>query len=632
MFKDLFRRGNIMLQKSSVATWDEKHVPFLKENKIRHFLLGKYLEDGGLDRIAKKALRFIKTFPHKQALDGKSLVQLLAYNGFSLWWLIRQGFYVDFLEVFKEVHAIQSWIRESRIRTITLLNPDESYVRLVKEAARSKASVTCITAPCGHKTCDTKSKNRLIEHIPRLIRTAQGFLRKKTPKMRGKKENILLFTRSHVWSEIDRDIKGDANLYTLQRDLERSGKYNVFLLDVALNSESAWKAIKEKKKPFIPYDYFLAKSFFDVSIQRKLRRLKAGLRRIWNDLDRRGEFEKKMVCNRTSLYPLLKRRIEAYFLDEFGSLISAARNIEVGKKILKEYRIDRAVCVDENGASRFLVIASKICSVPSIGMQHGLIAPYGSVAYNYHWNDLHKHKGNLNCPLADQTAVFGSYFKEVLTRYGGYDSERITITGQPRMDIVFKNKKGYEKEKLCDRFGIEKGKNIVCYASEPVKKEVERAFCAVVKGLKGVKDAVLLVKVHPAEEEAVYRALLKRLGYPAIVSKDMDLYEALTCCDLLISIQSTVILEALALGKPAIQLNLAEEHDVFGEGAKEMITWVKDERKLIPAIRKALLQDPDFRKVEKRKERFISKYYHRVDGKVTERLIALVDQLPKKKS
>ena len=120
--------------------------------------------------------------------------------------------------------------------------------------------------------------------------------------------------------------------------------------------------------------------------------------------------------------------------------------------------------------------------------------------------------------------------------------------------------------------------------------------------------------------------------YLAIVSKDMDLYEALTCCDLLISIQSTVILEALALGKPAIQLNLAEEHDVFGEGAKEMITWVKDERKLIPAIRKALLQDPDFRKVEKRKERFISKYYHRVDGKVTERLIALVDQLPKKKS
>lgn len=618
-------------QDSIAVLWEAEWAQFFIQKKIRHILLDEYARRINYQELRKKIADLISFFPHNKVLDGKPLAELLEYSGFSLWWFIRQGFYTHCFNALKEIEAMMLLLKNKDIARVVVLNQEEDFIAAIKEAAkRSNAEITYAKKLQPKMAPFFENKMDLLGNLPRIMRIIHGFFRNLNIRHNLGKFNILLFTRSHVWSTLSNNTKGDVNSFTIMNELSKSPQYNIIQLDVALTKDSMSKGVAGKKKSFVPYDYFIFMSYFDSKIKENIRCQRPRLRSLWRNLDKNNSFKKALICDNIPLYPILRKQLKSYFFNDFDSFIGAIRNIEIGKKIMDDYKVSALIAVDENGSSRFLVFAAKSGRIPSIGLQHGVISPgTESIAYSYSINDLYGYKNRLNCQLADKTAVWGSYFKKLLVEKGNYMNDSVIITGQPRLDIAYRNKQIYSKKAFYRKFGIESSKNLVVYASQPRKGEFKAAFSAVVKALKQLENAALVVKLHPKEEPSIYNQVLKEMQYRAIVSKDIDLYEAIACSEVVIAIHSTAILEALALERPVIQLNLMEKYDVFGKTAKKAIIFADSEKRLLEAIRMALHDKPHLKEFSKKTKKFIPEYFYKIDGKSTERFINVLEEILK---
>ncbi len=628
IFKGMVKKSRIGSDFLAVL-WEQQWAPFFDEKGIKYVILNDYAKNIDYGHLRKGTSDLIKAFPHKKILNGKSLIELLEYGSFSLWWFIRQGFFTHCFESLKEIYTIRSLLKNRKIRNVVILNQDEQFIGVIKEAAKNINITLSSIKPnfLAEKKLFLKNKKEsFLNNFPRSIRIIQGFFRHHHAKHKSARWNILLFTRSHVRSALGGNIMGDINSYTIMKDLSKSADYNLIQLDAALTREGAWRGIKDKKALFIPHDYFIFRSYFDANIKTILRMERLRLRKLWKKLDKEIKLKEALKFDKVSLYGVLRHQLKLYFFNEFDSFIGAIRNFEIGKKILDECKVGMLIAVDENGSSRFLVFAAKSKKIPSIGLQHGVISPaLQSIAYNYSKNDLYQYQNNLNCQLTDRTAVFGNYFRNLLVKEGNYSADRIAVTGQPRLDIVSKNKKIDLKKHYYKKFKIREGKKLVVFASQPRKGEWKLTFSAVIKALKQMENAVLIVKLHPKEEPSPYEKILQELKYRAIISKDIDLYEIILCSDLVIAMQSTAILEALALERPVIQLNLMEKYDVFGKGAKKVIKLVDKEHQLVNAIKASLYDKPYIRDFRKKVKKFISEYFYKIDGKSTERFIKVLE-------
>lgn len=622
-----FEAGSIV-----AVLWQHSMEPFFKDNGIKYLLLSDYAKDVDFDAHRQKLLELIETFPHKKILDDKSLVELLKYSDCSLWWLLRQGFLENFMSVIRIVYPIRQLARQNKIKNIILLSNDDEFISAVKESVKSTNINVSMSKNDKFDLISSLESYKCIfyAYLPRIVRTFQGFFRSFRIKNKDGKKNILLFTQD--WTDIGNGLKGDPNSYTILRNILQSKAYNVLPLDVVGDIHVQWKSIKEKKFPFIPYDYFISKSYFDSRIRKNIKSLRNRLSILWKKLENNEDIRKILAYDGLDLFYALKPRVKSYFFNEYDSFIGAARNIEIGMRLIEDYHIDATICIDENGHSRFLVFASRLRNIRSIGVQHGIIYRHHP-SYNYSRADLFKYKNKIDCILPDKTAVFGNHFKNLLLKCGNYRPEQIEITGQPRTDIYIENEKKYSRKRLCKSLRIDPNKKIIVFAPRLWKQSPESkvALNEIVNSLRGIKDAALIIKVHHVDDNSFYHEFLSGSGYNAVVTKETDLYTLLYCSDLVISISSTVMLDALIMGKPVIQLNLLENYDFFEGLEGKVFEKVTDKKDLPEAVKRVLYNKKLFKKTEKQRKKFISEYYYKVDGKSTERFIGVMDGLLNRK-
>jgi UDP-N-acetylglucosamine 2-epimerase len=102
--------------------------------------------------------------------------------------------------------------------------------------------------------------------------------------------------------------------------------------------------------------------------------------------------------------------------------------------------------------------------------------------------------------------------------------------------------------------------------------------------------------------------------------------EHLYVCDLMITRGSTTGMEAVALNKPVIVLDLTHKSDVIGYVKEGVALGVYKAEDLKPTIEKLLRDDSE---IAKNRERYIEKYLYKVDGKATERVVNVIEEMIK---
>jgi glycosyltransferase involved in cell wall biosynthesis len=85
-------------------------------------------------------------------------------------------------------------------------------------------------------------------------------------------------------------------------------------------------------------------------------------------------------------------------------------------------------------------------------------------------------------------------------------------------------------------------------------------------------------------------------------------------------------MEAVALNKPVIILNLSGEPDVVDYVEQGVALGVYKEGELKPTIEKLLKDDSE---LAKNRKKYIEKYLYKIDGKATERVVKLIEEMIK---
>jgi signal transduction protein with GAF and PtsI domain len=101
----------------------------------------------------------------------------------------------------------------------------------------------------------------------------------------------------------------------------------------------------------------------------------------------------------------------------------------------------------------------------------------------------------------------------------------------------------------------------------------------------------LVVKPHPAETEAVYADALGATTSTALAPPGLDLAGLVAACDLVVTVNSTVAIDAMALGIPALAVGMPNNlTPIVVDGG---ITGVYHRSELEPALDRLLWNDAE---------------------------------------
>jgi UDP-N-acetylglucosamine 2-epimerase len=280
---------------------------------------------------------------------------------------------------------------------------------------------------------------------------------------------------------------------------------------------------------------------------------------------------------------------------------------------------------------RSLIVAGKELGVSTVAIQHGMINSHHR-GYMYSRDEVSP-VGSFTapyCPIPDRTAVYGPYYKHLLTKVSSYPEDRVIVTGAPSYDRIARLSEIYSKKDFAQRYNIEGTRRTLLWTTQChglSMSENTRNFEAVLSAMRHLSKTTLLIKQHPGEGRKyteMIKDFLAKYDVNAILAPaDSDLHEQLYSCDLMISKHSTSIIEAVAADKPVIILNLTKEifpegSDYVTEGVAVEVQWEQD---LVATIRKLL---DDSTELSRNRRRFVEKYLFGLDGKATQRAVSLI--------
>jgi CDP-glycerol glycerophosphotransferase (TagB/SpsB family) len=226
--------------------------------------------------------------------------------------------------------------------------------------------------------------------------------------------------------------------------------------------------------------------------------------------------------------------------------------------------------------------------------------------------------------IADYFLVSGTKFKDL--KKNTKDSKEIIVTGQPRYDILSHADKIYDKNKIFKQLNLDSSKKMILWTTQthgfPLDENKKNIF-VVYNVVKSLKNVQLVIKLHPAEDQNASQYKKDKPFEPVIIGGKADTYGLLYACDLMITRHSTTAMEAVALNKPVIILNLSGEPDPVDYVKEGVALGVYKEEDLKPAIEKLLKDDSE---LAKNRGRYIEKYLYKIDGKATERVVNLIMQ------
>jgi hypothetical protein len=352
----------------------------------------------------------------------------------------------------------------------------------------------------------------------------------------------------------------------------------------------------------------------------------------WDKLKNNKEFIDSLNYDDISLSELLSDYFEKLFKYR---TFSPVLDIELMKRAIEVEKPDLVLITYAYGPlGRAAVIAGKHKGVPTLEIQHGVIHP--SHPGYMHAKDEISPDGSVNspyCPIPDKTAVYGNYHKELLTKLSTYPENSVVVRGQPRYDVLAIADKIYDKDIFFKKYNINPNHKIILWAtafSGSDDNEIIKDFKAVFNAIEGIKNTTLVIKPHPNDKKRHIKMIkdnLRNYKISAIVSPaNSDTYEQLFICDLMITRGSTTGMEAVALNKPVIVLNLTGNPSAIDYVEQGVALGVYKAEDLKPTIEKLLRDDSE---ISKNRERYIENYLYKTDGKATERVVNEIEEMIK---
>lgn len=273
--------------------------------------------------------------------------------------------------------------------------------------------------------------------------------------------------------------------------------------------------------------------------------------------------------------------------------------------------------------ARVFFIAARSRNIPTLHIQYGLTS---------------KESNNWLFSSTEKAAVFSEHTVNVL-KCMGIDENKLVITGQPRFDNLVTLDDS--RDKIHKQFKIPDSNKIVVFASQVLIQkltgvedyfdfqEYKRLLECIYSLTEKFTNIFVLVKPHPDEDIKLHLFYSRKYNSKniKIVNKNYNLQTLIKGCDIFLARSSTASLEALVALKPVVILNLKRKNIFPNFINAGLFLEANTETEVVEIIKK-ILSDQEVRvKLADTRNRILDKYIYNSDGKSSERIADLVDQM-----
>ena len=525
-----------------IITFDYKSHKILENEKISHRISENYLSENDIEEIKNKSYSLTNWF------QNEKISKLLTYENInigSLFYVEFHYFLLSFLKKFLEIHRIITSNNNAKFYCVgSLADMTKQFTVETEDLGDENNSTEFLYDNIKIQLTDSFNLNFSKKNFHRLKKISDNQL-SKLLKSDNKLDNQ---TNKIVFVEFD-PIKYEQ-MFLLSKEFP--SEYFLF----NRRRPSVWNlksySIIKNSKFTIPN----FKKILDEALKKKVSQGKKIMIGNFNEVLESNEiFEDYFSIENKSFWKPLKENFSKLCQKR---ILDAIEEIEISNEFLKKENFSSIVVWSENGFNEQIMISlAKKYKIPIILLQHG------SYVDDLKAKDFNIFSGIL--PIkSDWFSVWGKEMLEY-SKKCGISEKKIIVSGSPVHDKFLDNKQ-LKNQEIKNYILLVPTAPRRYYINGLIVEEIEsyekiiKKICQVV--LKTKKQ--LIVKLHPQTHEHDISNLIKKIDPSIKILKQGDITKIIGSCDAVIQVGlSTVILEAQALGKPTISIEVNYETGLY---------------------------------------------------------------------
>lgn len=553
--------------------------------------LASYLDAAAEERAHDEEYAWIKAL-RALRLDGRPFRSRFTFRGDSLWWFAELYLHKEqaILNVFRALAAFDALVAREQPRIVRYL--DGSLPGVIAQAAAMRR--IRYAGPAWPNVSDAWLAG--IDARARALSAGARLSRLRTPPAPEARRRIAAFVHSAFWRADEPDGAAEAYIGPVLRALQARvapGELGCVGIGPRTNFRARrwWDPFVRGGGPaerVVPIERYAPLTALREA--RQLFRDRHDVRRsLWASDDLRAH----AVIKGCDCWPLVRRQLAGIALLQFPW---SARAMDEAAAALDALRPAVAVTYAEAGGwGRAVALESRRRGIPLAGLQHGFIYRHW-LNYRHEPDEIAADPLNANdrgFPLPASTLVFDDYAAAHLRAAGSFPHAAIAVTGSPRLDDLIAAMRTIRDEdvaRVARECGAVDGRALVLFAGK--ERQARRVLPALIRAAGARDDVQLVVKPHPAETPEVYKETVAGARHVRLAAASAPLPLLLAAARAIVTVNSTVAIDGLALGVPALVIGLPNNLTPFVDRGLMLGAAADDD---IPAALDRVLYDREFR-------------------------------------
>ena len=284
---------------------------------------------------------------------------------------------------------------------------------------------------------------------------------------------------------------------------------------------------------------------------------------------------------------------------------------------------------EAGGWGRAIILECRRRGLPSAGLQHGFI-------YRHWLNYLHdademipdpEHPADRGFPYPSLSLLFDNFAAEHLIANGHFPDDSVRVTGSPGLDRLARAASALSETDMAmarAQAGANAGEALVVVTTK--WKEAQRVLPGFLRAAGDIQGVRVAIKTHPAETPDAYAAVTAARPWVRVLDASASLAPLLVASRAVVTVNSTVALDAAILGVPALILGLPNNLSPFVDAGVMADGSTGD----VKAALHRILYDEEFRQqLASARAAFLARFAIHPDGQAAERSAAAVLELAK---
>jgi hypothetical protein len=563
---------------------------------LRRVDLLAYLEPVQEERAQQDAYAWIKAMRHLQ-VDGAPFRTRFTLRGDSLWW---------FAELF--LHKEQAMLNTCRAIAAFDTLVEHERPQMVRTEAHRFSGVIAQAAAARHVRYEgpgwvQRARDARVRMDARAagLAMAARLSRIRPASAPPSTARVAAFVHRAFWNSDVGDGTAESYIGPVLREVEsRVGRASVAYVGVGprrnFRARRWWHAVLPREEQgMVPIERYAPPRALEAS-----RAVFAERHRVRRLLWQSEELRAHAVIRGCDCWPLVREQLAGIALLQFPW---SARAMDEAAAALDAVQPSVALTYAEAGGwGRALALECRRARVPLVALQHGFI-------YRHWLNYRHepdeaaadpRNPADAGFPFPAATLLFDDRTSDYLASAGHFPADRLRVTGSARLDDLHETIAGLsaaDLERTRRACGAGDDRTLVLFAAK--EREARRWLPALMTAVGALSSIQLAIKPHPAETPEVYAAIAAGLDNVRVLGADAPLPALLAAARAIVTVNSTVAIDALTLGVPSVVIGLPNNLTPFVEAG--LMAGGNSAGEIREAIEKVLYNQEFRRRIEGRR-------------------------------